>query len=465
MKKKYSIAILLLILLGTGCNSLLESVLPDNVKEEKDAIKSGDDLQEVLNSAYDVVANAHNGNTQRFAELLADNINVIGNSGFLIQVFNRQTDFFNSDIGSLYNDHYRSIFRANDVLENVGRLSLSQSEADRFEGEAKFIRAISHFELVRLFAQPYGYTPNNSHLGIVIKTSTEIAPLSRNTVAEVYEQIIVDLKDAEAKLPETNGVYATAYAAKAYLAKVYFQMNDFENASLYASEVTAEFSFVEDDINARFTKVLSPETVFGTVSMSINDVRSGLFRDHYRSINPDPEDPDNTEAIGSPFFRSSIEYYTFMRSNPADLRASWVAEKTYSNGNAYVFTKFDSVWFSVSLASVTEMKLIAAESNAEQGVNLTAAINHINDIKTRANVAPLSTGASAAAIIAEARIERRKEFGGEGNRLHELRRIGTLGEDVLIRNSPWDCNGMVLQFPASERSIQGFVLNPQGGCN
>lgn len=454
----------LILLAATSCQDLLESVLPSNQTTEEDAIKSPEDLQELLNSAYDVLANANNGNNQRFAELLTDNVQVIGNTGFLVQVYNRSSDFFNSDVGSYYNEQYRPILRANSVLESMGSLELSQEEADRFEGEAKFIRAISHFELVRLFAQPYGYTSDNSHLGIVVKISSVIEPLNRSTVQQVYDLIIADLQEAEALLPTENGNYATSYSAKAYLAKVYFQMNDFGKAAEKAEEVIPDFEFATD-INNRYTKEVSPEAVFTIVSTSINDNRSSLLRDSYRSINPDPEqDPDDTESIGSPTIRVSQEYYNFMTTSGTDLRADWVAQKTYLNGQAFVLTKFDSSWFNVTLSSVTELMLIAAESYGELGTNLAVAEGYLNDIKDRANV-PVLSGASASLIISEARMERRKEFGGEGNRIHELKRLGVSGEDIVIRSAPWDCNGMVLQFPASERSIKGFVANPQGGCN
>lgn len=468
MRNKIFISILSigLVLSVFSCDDLLNNELPSNQVRKEDAIKSSDDLQELLNATYDVLANSYNGNNQRFSELLADNINIIGNTGFLVQVFNRSSDFFNSDVGGYFNQPYQAIVRANSILENMRNVSLSEAEADRFEGEAKFIRAICHFELVRLFAQPYGYTPDNSHLGIVIKTSSAIEPLPRNTVAEVYAQVIADLEDAEALLPSTNGNYATSFSAKAYLAKVYFQMNDFDLAVQYAEDVISSPNFTfSTELNNRFDNTISSESVFSIVSTSVNDNRGVLLRNSYRSINPDPnEDPDNTAGIGAPTFRCSNEYFAFMTTSATDLRSEWVAEKTYSTGDAFVITKFDSAYFNVCVASLTEMMLIASESYGELGTNLGVAEDYINAIKQRADI-PQLNGASAQTIIIESRLERRKEFAGEGFRLHELKRIGVLGEEVIVRGAPWDCNGMVLQFPASERSIKGFVANPQGGCN
>lgn len=465
MKNLYSIIIVCALIMA-GCSDLLENDLPDNEIRKEDAIRSAEDMQEVLNAAYDVIANSFNGNNQRFAELLADNVAIPGNTGFLVQVYNRSSDFFNSDVGGYYKDPYIAIGRANAILENLTAISLSDAERNRFEGEAKFIRAMCHFEHVRLFAQPYGYTQDNSHLGIVIKTSTKIEPRQRNTVAEVYEQVIKDLTDAEALLPPTNGIYATSFAAKAYLARIYFQMNSFTNAAAKAEEVIANPSYVlPADINTRYGKTVSPEAIFATISSSANDVRSTQFRDSYRSINPDPKaGANNTADIAPPTIRSSNEAYALLTSNPADKRASWVAEKPYKTGLTKVFTRFDSTYFNVTHVSLSEMLLIAAESYGELAQNLGTAANYINKIKGRANV-PLLSGPSAETVILEARQERRKEFLGEGNRVHDLKRIGVLGESVIVRGAPWDCNGMVLQFPASEQSTRGFVMNPQGGCN
>jgi hypothetical protein len=455
MLNKIKIFLIPAFLMLTACESLLENDLPANQVRAEDAVESAADLQKVLNASYDVFANSFNGNNQRFAELLADNVTIIGNSGFLVQVYNRSSDFFNSDVGGFYGQPYTAILRANAVLSNLEKLSLSEAEQNRFEGEAKFIRGVCHFELVKLFAQPYGYTPANSHLGIVLKLSTAIEPLKRNTVAEVYSQIISDLSEAETLLPETNSVYATKFSAKAFLAKVYFQMNDFAKAAAKADEVIGDSPAVfSNDINNRYGTEISSESLFSTVSLSINDNRGSVFKDMFRSTN-----------ANAPTLRVSDTYYSFLSSNTNDLRSSWVDTKDYQAiTDVHVFTKFDSDYMNVCVASLTEMMLISAESHGELNTDLAVAEGYLNDIKDRAGVQLLS-GAVAETIIIEARNERKKEFAGEGHRLHDLKRIGVQGEHVEVRGAPWDCSGMVLQFPASENSILGFEMNPQGGCN
>ena len=53
----------------------------------------------------------------------------------------------------------------------------------------------------------------------------------------------------------------------------------------------------------------------------------------------------------------------------------------------------------------------------------------------------------------------------EGDRVHQLKRQAVNGDVTEIRDSPWDCAGMVIQFPNSEGTVQGFIFNPEGGCN
>jgi hypothetical protein len=54
----------------------------------------------------------------------------------------------------------------------------------------------------------------------------------------------------------------------------------------------------------------------------------------------------------------------------------------------------------------------------------------------------------------------------EGDRVTQLKRIGAFHlTSSTIRNAPWNCPGMVLQFPSSAGTVQGFIFNPEGGCN
>jgi hypothetical protein len=112
------------------------------------------------------------------------------------------------------------------------------------------------------------------------------------------------------------------------------------------------------------------------------------------------------------------------------------------------------------------MKLIRAEALAALGSDLATAIQDVNDIRERAYGGPqknLAGSAGASAILTAVRFERRIEMLGEGNRVQQLKRRGANGESITIRNAPWNCPGMVLQFPVSELT-DIFPLNETGGC-
>ncbi len=459
MKRNQYIPILLLLISSTGwlgCSKFLENELPSTTVRADEALRTREDIARLTNSIYDVVANTYNGTCQRFSDLMSDDVFVDGNSGHLVQIYNRASDFFNSDVGGYYNMPYLAILRANYVLENHGSIEMSDADHDRFEGEALFIRGMSHFNLVNHFAQPFGYTQENSHLGIVVKTSSEPLPQTRNTVKEVYDQVIADLQRAAELLPEENGIYANKYAAEAWLAKVYFQMNDYARAYEQAEIVinSGKYTF-SSEIDNRYLNAISPEGIFTTISTSIEDNRASQLVSQYDS-----------RGDRVPFIKASANLVNEVRTNGQDLRNVWYQEKTLpSGGRIFVFTKYNIDFFNVCLASLTEMMLISAESAGELNQNIDKARGYLNRVRKRAELEDLPGSASAALIVADARTQRRIEFAGEGMRLMDLKRRGAKGEAVIVRGAPWNCNGMVLQFPASEIAVAGFQLNPEGGCN
>jgi len=140
------------------------------------------------------------------------------------------------------------------------------------------------------------------------------------------------------------------------------------------------------------------------------------------------------------------------------------------NAGTYGIKKYKNPKFVLALLNITEMKLVRAESAASLNQNLSVAIADINDITNRAyggTVAPLPGGASAAQILFLVREQRKLEMIFEGDdRLQQVKRIGAKGENSNMGGAPWNCYGLILQFPASEVNINtSFIPNPQGSCS
>lgn len=442
-----------------SCSEDLLDKLPEKTDSQsisEEAVRTKDDLKKLLISSYDVVANMYGGQIQNLSELLGDNIDSPANQNDYIQIYSRKTDIFNGTIGSVYQNAYITIYRANQLISKKDDVAdISSDEKVQLEAEARFLRALSHHGILRLFAQPIGYTPDNSHLGIVLRMKVSQEVGLRSSVKTCYDSILVDLKFAEQNLPENNGVYASKWSAKALLARVYLDLNEFELAASSASEVINSGQFSLLDTTNRFTAGPNTEQVFATVSYnqsSISDERGGAFL-NYRSDN-------NT----NPSMRASADFYSYMTSDTNDLRGiNWFRQIGEGTSSIYGVSKFDRSFMWIPILHLTEMKLTRAEALCKSASpDFTTALNDLNDIRTRAGL--IEVNLSGGSLIESIREERRKELCFEGDRTIQIKRLGASGEPSFSRNAPWNCPGMVLQFPGAENTVIGFVLNPTGGC-
>ena len=223
----------------------------------------------------------------------------------------------NLAVGNYWSANYNVIFRANLVLENLEAVS-NTTLRDQFEGEAKFTRALAHFNLVRA----YGDVPLVDK--VVIQTDTDY--FDRDPVSDVLAFIVADLMEAIDLLPSRSATQegrATTGAAMGILAKVYLTQSNYNGAeallntlienSEYAlveayydvfydelnSEIIFAIPYLNDDINE--SQDFSFEMTAGGVTTGLNY----LTDDFNAAIDPlDTErsdvliSPDNNQATG-----------------------------------------------------------------------------------------------------------------------------------------------------------------------
>jgi tetratricopeptide (TPR) repeat protein len=462
MKKKiyYTALALLSFFVFSACESILDIEPETNVLLEDEALENEEDILEFLNSCYDVSANYLGGRAQMFSDVLGDDI-ALPNSDDLKEVYNHNTLFFNGSTGGFYEVPYQAIFRGNRILEFIDDFSFSLSEKERIVGEVYFLRALAHFKIVELYAQPPAYTSDNSHDGIIYKMISESQVLPRASVGENYQSIITDLTRAIDLLPEANGVYANQDAARALLAKVYYRLGNYTEAINLANTIINSGKYsLGTNVDRFLTGMDASESIWSTVSFidgDIIDTRSDYFSGNYRQFNDE-----------IPLLRASLDFYNIYAADTNDQRIKDFYEVQGTEPDEIVLCKkFSKDFFNVPVFHLTDLKLMRAEAIAESGGDLSTAIQDVNDIKERAYGGTqnnLATSASASEVIDAARYERRIEMFGEGDRIHQLKRRGGIeGESILIRQHTWDCNGMVIQFPISEKTDL-FELNPTGGC-
>lgn len=153
----------------------------------------------------------------------------------------------NGIIYDAYKDTYPTIFKANTVLDNIDGVEMDEGYKQEIKGEAKFLRGLMYFNLVRLF----------QHVPLVKTSEIDLANVNKEKTPapQVYEFIISDLKDAVEYLPNAPRQCGRASkdAARGILAKVYLTRpkqgfspeghNDYQKAYDLLDKVTSNMVF------------------------------------------------------------------------------------------------------------------------------------------------------------------------------------------------------------------------------
>src|SRR3569833_1085917 len=164
--------------------------------------------------------------------------------------------FSNSYSAALWQNAYQTIYGTNSVIEGIAASTagtLTDSVRKELTAEAKFVRAFCYFYLVNLFGDvPLALTADFN------KTRN----MPGTPVKDVYRQIILDLKDAQAALAADYSAAGAAmertvpnrWAATALLARAYLYTADYATAEIQATAVIDNSSLygLETDPNNTF---------------------------------------------------------------------------------------------------------------------------------------------------------------------------------------------------------------------
>jgi tetratricopeptide (TPR) repeat protein len=459
MKAGYIVSIILgsgLLIASCEKMDFLE-IKPENNVLTEDAIKTTEDLQRLMLSAYNQVRSAGfmGGTALVAADVLTDDAITSNGTFDWTQIVAHAMDLFNPPGRNTWENTYNAINRANvasssaladDILAAADPASASQLKAD-----AAYIRALGHFHLVRLFGLPYSDQHKSAPgMGIPIRlkgttTITEsFEALPRSTVEQVYSQIVTDLKFAAANLPASrtwNGGKATPDAARALLAKVYFSMGDMPRAVTEAKGIMNSNAYSLDvDPAAKFSraelKTTTREVIFMIPSTASSDDSWGSIRGNYRSNNTTAPIPQwaPSPALVASYAANDKRYAKFH----------------ITKNNVVYSTKFNYNYMDGIVTGFDELILIYAEALASSGnaADLTEAVSWLNKIETRAYGAPVTlVAAGKDGIINAVRKERRLELALRGERLHELKRL-----KLPVRGDAWDSRKILFQIPDTEQS-------------
>lgn len=449
------------LLVLASCADKLD-VQPFQSIDAANALSTSGDVLGALTGAYDGVqsVNVYGGAFQYIPDLLGDNgeVRFAGTFNAQNQIWNKAINSNNTQVTATWNSSYNAINRINNVLASLPKVVAGSR--GRVEGEARCLRGMVYFELVRLYAKTWGDgVPENTPgvplvltpTKIVDPTPADIAALAvrRNSVAEVYAQVIDDLTKAEALLPATNNYFATKGLAAGVLSRVYLMQQNYVAARDAANRVinSGVYDLVLDWTslfnNFLFTQSSqnTPEHIF-TIRVTEQDGVSDLNTFYGTTIG----------SLPGTAGRSDIRILTRHRQQyeAGDLWGQFFN----GSGNRVFTSKFLDRFANVPVIRLAEMVLTRAECN----FRLRTAVgdtpeNDINLIRERVGLAPLQT-LTLDAILKE----RKLELMFEGHLLHDLKRTRRPVTTALAWNSP----RLILPIPQRETDANPNLTQNEG---
>ncbi|WP_166385953.1 RagB/SusD family nutrient uptake outer membrane protein [Polaribacter sp. 11A2H] len=238
MKKIIYISLLAITAVFTSCEldrSPFTEISADDLFKDPGAAQSAT-LGNYLFLKGDKGYDGWSDDLHRMSEYSGDNVMISGGTtDALFFFYNYQRTQNNSRNNRFWSNSFKAIVGTNRVIESL--TEGSSAEADQVIGENYYIRALVFFQMGNVFGKPYNQGVSN--LSIPLKLTSDITDLpDRNTVGEVYDQVIADLLKAEALMNENKSAsFATKEAAQALLSRVYLYMEDNTKAIEYADKV------------------------------------------------------------------------------------------------------------------------------------------------------------------------------------------------------------------------------------
>ena len=423
------------------------------------------------------------------------------------QLFRNEVTSDNPLVRNFWRSFYRGIARANDFLANANRfqeeneLSAAQEErVNQMIGEAYYLRAFNYYHLVKLWGEDIpARNPQALAVPLILEvpTSRDDMFVQRNTVNEIYSQIIMDLEEAESRLPDTwdsnNIARADAFAAKALLGKVYMNYEDYPQAISNFEDIinNSGLSLVPfEDYQGLFNgeNEFSNESIFEinfSIDMQENAWQGGLGSNIALQISPKgtgwsnvyPHDVNILRFGDDPRLRVNalepgVDSVVFGDGTKRVLEPMVGDEGAV----AWSFRKWVPTDFSVYSTNRTfganlimdrlaDIYLLYAEALNAQGQDAEAA-EYMNKVRRRAyGLNPDTpdpsvdyTGLGGTQLRDSIREERFRELFAEGHRWYDIVRWGIVEEELekypSVRSGPVIFNPIDLYLPVPLQEIE-----------
>lgn len=367
-----------------------------------------------------VITTGSKNSLSRLAGLSADELSDYNMTDGIVQFERNELNAENTNVLSIWQALYRTIYQANLALEGLTSSSeLSSSVKDRLLGEAMFLRAFSNFYLVSLFGD------------VPLVTSSDYrknATAARSPVQIVYQQIVNDLLRSQELLPadyqNNERLRPTKSGATALLARVYLYLGDWENAALQATAVIENDQYgLLSNLNGVFLKN-SREAIWQLPPIGVNSTSEAQY---YVITQTSPKYLVLREGLVNAFEAGDNRASNWVGTFHAPDEVLYFPHKYKGIGTTAPVTEY------VVVLRLAEQYLIRAEARAHQG-DLFNAIMDLDMIRHRAGLAliqdtqpQITKEDLLMTIMRERQLELFTEW---GHRWFDLKRTGSAG-DIL----------------------------------
>lgn len=394
------------------------------------ALKGNSNLVDYYGQQFFVYGDVHAGDDYQY-----NNIGGSNRASFYYDMNYQTASEFTSSTSACWKSPYIVIGRANRIIAAAEGGALSdaaeaKATIDQYAAEAKVLRALAHFDLVRIYGKPYTEDQGAS-LGVPLVTGVleSNAKPARSTVAEVYTQVVKDLTEAissNALATETEPGYVSVWGAKAILSRVYLNMGDYANA----------LSVAEDIIKNSGAALWTRDQYFKAWDASTPNESEFLFRLNVAGST----DSNDLNGIGNLQQREGYKemvatkkFVDMLTSDPEDVRndmflpataakevATYGTNKVYLNKLRGQGGNLRNVTI-VPIIRLSEVYLTAAEC-AFRNNDKTKAVEYLNDLVKNRTTTVASLATVDNITLERILIERRKELIGEGQRYFDALR-------------------------------------------
>lgn len=407
------------------------------------------------------------------AEMRAGNAAIPSNTDFTSgrMTTPKNLSYSSSNTSGLWGFAYYMISAANNVIDNLeGKESseVTTQDINNLKAESLFLRALAHFDLVRLYAT--SYAKNSGGLGVPVILHTDPSGQempARNTVAEVYDQIIADLLEAESIIDPAyvrTGVsdaksVATLPAIQALLSRAYLYTQNWQGAANYATKVinNADYSlWSAAELSGVWGKDIPTggEVIFEVYGLQQNSYDS-WWEGPSHMTNPIgyadcAAHPDLTALYETGDVRGNL-----FRTDKDNASGSLWTTKYIGKGKGDALSTPDVN--NVIVLRLSEMYLNRAEAIINgAAISGVTALSDLNAIRSHRGASSLSSAGSDVVLL-----ERRLELAFEGHYWFDLARTNRAStrSDLPLAK---DDNRFVLPIPQREIETNSSLVQNTG---